>query len=113
LDRVHDGRSDTAWDYQWQLTRWSRSGLTVVPRVNLVTNIGYGPDATHTVNTDDPCANIPLQELTVADHPRFVIRHAAPDRCMFETAFLRSTPRNRILYWLRGFSAKHARVSSR
>lgn len=40
-------RVDT-WDYQWQFTLMHHQGLSVVPKTNLVTNIGFGLDATHT-----------------------------------------------------------------
>ena len=38
----------TWWDYQWLFACVINHGLTVVPNVNLVTNIGSGSDATHT-----------------------------------------------------------------
>jgi hypothetical protein len=41
------GRIDT-WDFQWVLTVWRERGLAVRPTVNLVRNIGFGADATHT-----------------------------------------------------------------
>jgi len=37
------------WDYAWAFAQITRDGLTVVPSVNLVTNIGFRPGATHTV----------------------------------------------------------------
>ena len=44
------------WDYQWQYTLARNKGLTVIPRINLVDNIGFSDDATHTkeriVDTD-------------------------------------------------------------
>lgn len=36
------------WDYQWMLTIWANRGAVVRPVNNLVTNIGFGADATHT-----------------------------------------------------------------
>jgi hypothetical protein len=36
------------WDYQWTYTVWKNKGLSILPVVNLVTNIGFGNDATHT-----------------------------------------------------------------
>jgi hypothetical protein len=36
------------WDTQWQLSIERAGGLSIVPNVNLVTNIGFGPGATHT-----------------------------------------------------------------
>ena len=37
------------WDYQWGFTRHVNSGLACVPSKNLVENIGFGADATHTI----------------------------------------------------------------
>lgn len=37
-----------AWDFQWALMQLLQDGLSVVPAVNLVSNIGFGPAATHT-----------------------------------------------------------------
>ncbi len=48
FDAVYEGRLD-AWDYQWDFARYSNSGLGIVPKVNLIKNIGFeGEDATHT-----------------------------------------------------------------
>ena len=41
------GRVDT-WDYQWLFACWAHDGLAVAPNRNLVENIGFGADATHT-----------------------------------------------------------------
>ncbi|MDM5340538.1 hypothetical protein QUF84_25435 [Fictibacillus enclensis] len=42
-----EGAND-AWDYGWSLSRLINSGLTIVPSKNLISNIGFGPEATHT-----------------------------------------------------------------
>jgi hypothetical protein len=36
------------WDYQWMHHMFLNGGLSVVPNLNLVENVGFGPDATHT-----------------------------------------------------------------
>ncbi|MFT3829750.1 MAG: hypothetical protein QM691_08610 [Opitutaceae bacterium] len=41
------GGIDT-WDFQLLFSCWKQTGLHVVPRHNLISNLGYGPDATHT-----------------------------------------------------------------
>lgn len=46
--KILDGRLTDAWDYQWQLSCWVNSGYRIFPTVNLIKNIGYGQDATHT-----------------------------------------------------------------
>lgn len=47
FEKTWRGEVDT-WDYQWHYTVMRRRGLSVVPRVNLITNVGHGPEATHT-----------------------------------------------------------------
>lgn len=39
------------WDYLWGVTRYRNNYLVVRPKVNLVANIGFGADATHTVGS--------------------------------------------------------------
>lgn len=47
-----------AWDYQWACSRLIQGGLAIVPRVNLVANLGYGIDATHTIVLDEELSSI-------------------------------------------------------
>lgn len=47
LNQVHSGKIDT-WDYIWSYSFWKAGFLSVTPRVNLVENIGFSADATHT-----------------------------------------------------------------
>ena len=84
LDRVYQGKIDT-WDYQWNYACWSQGGLAVVPEVNLITNIGFGPDATHT-HHDSHLAALPLSEISQIEHPRFVIAHREADEYIFDIA---------------------------
>ena len=49
FEKVHASAGDIdIWDAQWYFALWSQHGLAVAPRVNLVSNIGFRPDATHT-----------------------------------------------------------------
>jgi hypothetical protein len=52
FDDVMNGKIDT-WDYQWMYCMLARNGLSIAPDVNLVTNIGFGAAATHTLNADE------------------------------------------------------------
>jgi hypothetical protein len=47
FDRVYSGEINS-WAYRWIYTCWREHGLTIIPSINLVKNIGYGDDATHT-----------------------------------------------------------------
>lgn len=46
-EKTYQNELDT-WDYQWAYTMVKNGGLCATPTVNLVQNIGFGPDATHT-----------------------------------------------------------------
>ena len=80
-DQVRAGAIDT-WDYQWQFACWSQSGLATVPRVNLVQNIGFGEDGTHTTG-ESPLAGMPTNDLGELEHPRLVARDVLADRAVF------------------------------
>lgn len=62
LNRVKAGQIDT-WDYQWTWSCWLHDGLTCTPSVNLVSNIGFGDNATHTKNPQSRLANLPTQPI--------------------------------------------------
>lgn len=40
------------WDGQWVYSIYDKHGVSVIPNMNLVSNIGYGINATHTKNED-------------------------------------------------------------
>lgn len=62
------------WDYSWTFASWKMGGLTIVPRTNLVSNIGFGGFATHTVDGGSKLANRPTQPLTLKKHPSRIAR---------------------------------------
>jgi hypothetical protein len=48
LFMIKRGALDT-WDYQFVLSFWERGLVSVIPRNNLVSNVGFGSRSTHTV----------------------------------------------------------------
>jgi hypothetical protein len=73
------GRIDT-WDYQWVFASWLQNTLTVLPAVNLVSNIGFTNQATHT-SSSDKFVKIPAEAMEFPlHHPPYVVRHAEADR---------------------------------
>lgn len=69
FDSVQQGAVDT-WDYQWAFAKLRHGGLNIVPAVNLVSNIGFGPDATHTHNPADARAAMQTEDIgTPLVHP--------------------------------------------
>jgi len=53
IDQVYRGVVDT-WDLIWLYSCWRSGFLTCIPSVELVENIGFGVDATHTIHEDSP-----------------------------------------------------------
>lgn len=86
FDRVHGGEIDS-WAYPWTASVWYGGGLTATPNVNLVTNIGFGADATHTTSGDSKIANLPIGNLGTLAHPDEVVQDFDADRYAFDHAF--------------------------
>jgi hypothetical protein len=73
LDQVRAGVIDT-WDYQVFFAGLTNSWLNIIPTANLVSNIGYGPGATHTINPNG-LENLPIEPLRLPlEHPEFITR---------------------------------------
>lgn len=53
----------TTWDVPWNMDVWKHNGLGIIPKKNLVQNIGFGPQATFTKNTTTDMAFIPGQSI--------------------------------------------------
>lgn len=68
---VRDNGLDT-WDYQWAMSRLLASGLTVVPLRSLVTNVGFGPGATHTTQRPFGLRNTRPETLPYPLRPQLV-----------------------------------------
>lgn len=45
------------WDYQWAFARWLNAGFTIAPSVNLIKNIGFNEDATHSTDENNILSN--------------------------------------------------------
>lgn len=77
FDKVRAGAD--AWDYQLTFSCWRAGALSIHPRSNLVANIGFGPDATHTrdlpVHGTLPATGIDLP----LEYPIDVVRNSRRD----------------------------------
>lgn len=75
-----------SWAYVWTFVCWSQGGLTALPNVNLVSNIGFGTDATHTKG-ESKFANLPTEDIGEIYHPPFLIRDRFADEYTFDHVF--------------------------
>ena len=78
FDRVHRGEIDT-WDYQWAFANWTENRMSILPALNIISNIGFGASATHTKGTSD-LAGLAANEIEFPlKHPRAVARDHQAD----------------------------------
>lgn len=86
------------WDAKWMFAVWQNNGLAVIPRKNLISNIGYGNDATHT-RVQSKLANVKCEKLTITNSPKDIIANTTADKVTFanyyETSLL-----NKLVYKL-------------
>lgn len=75
------------WDYQWVYACWLENGLAAYPSVNLISNIGFGENATHTKGNDNPLSCVPAEEIFEIKHPLAVERNKPADEYTFDHVF--------------------------
>ena len=71
------------WDHQWSYSIWNNNGLTIIPQQNLISNIGFGDDATHTFG-ESPFANMQTQAISDLVHPKLIEQNKEADEFTFK-----------------------------
>lgn len=84
LNRVYEGGIDT-WDFQWQYAAWRQGAMHVIPAVNLVANIGFSSDGTHTKDPSNPLADLPVHSMLAVEHPQWMLRDKQEDIATYQT----------------------------
>lgn len=98
FEAAFQGEFDT-WDWQFFFFWWSQNMLAVVPNRNLVSNIGFGDQGSHTRESLPTMAGLPLEPM------RFPLHHLPEvylDRDADNLSFRRIYPwiiENQSYYW--------------
>lgn len=80
FNKTYMGRIDT-WDHQWTFACWINNGLTILPSINLVSNIGFGAGASHTTEDGSGISSLRTNEIKFPlKHPVKVERDIEADR---------------------------------
>jgi hypothetical protein len=85
FDRMAGERPLDTWDYSWTYACFTQ-GLSIHPNVNLVSNIGFGGDATHTL-TGNHLAAIPALDIGEMSHPPWIFRNREADMYTFDHVY--------------------------
>ena len=86
FDRVYGNQIDS-WDYPWTACVWYHGGLTATPNVNLVSNIGFGSEATHTTSRNSSPAVMRVESIGELHHPSLIKQHSDADYYAFNSHF--------------------------
>lgn len=62
-------QSSKSWAYRWTFSIFAQNGICISPNVNLVKNIGFGADGTHSFDEEHEHAQLKLQEIKNLMHP--------------------------------------------
>ena len=103
-------RQLNTWDYRWMRSVWQAKLLTATPKVNLVTNIGFGSNASHT-HDDLFVPALSTLEFPLI-HPSLVQQHTDADARVARKHFGLSI-RSRIEHRVNRLMSKWKRIGKR
>jgi hypothetical protein len=89
LNLLRAGSRPFVWDGEWLLAVRRHKGVAALPNVNLVQNIGFGPDATHTTRLER-YAHLPAEEIEFPlKHPKGITIDSRADALTYYANFRR------------------------
>lgn len=100
FERLYHNEVDT-WDGQFVYAIYKNDGITILPNVNLISNIGFGNNATHTKEAD-MFSNIPSHSIGSIIHPNKIEINKEADA--FYGTFLKKTLLQRIVRRLKMYA---------
>jgi hypothetical protein len=87
FDAAHLGTINS-WDYQWLFASWQHYHLNIVPNSNLISNIGFGENATHTREASNKLSNMKTASLNFPlKHPSQIVIDKEADRFTMQYVF--------------------------
>ena len=78
FNAVYSEKIDS-WAYPWTASVWYKRGLTITPNINLVSNIGFGKNASHTKTKNNKFSKMQVYNIDVIEHPKIVKRNIDAD----------------------------------
>lgn len=69
LEIQHDKSKKSYWDYQMQILLFLQNAITIHPARNLISNIGFDAEGTHTLDNNDGRGDKPTYPIMPLKHP--------------------------------------------
>ena len=76
--KTRDNIIDT-WDYQYAFLNFWNNGLCVCPNFNMISNIGFNENATHTTDPNHKLSKLPFGTIIDISHPKFFVPNIEAD----------------------------------
>ena len=92
---IRDKNIDT-WDAQWQYTLMYNNGCAITPHFNLIENIGFGADATHTKDANSVTKKA-IELTKPLNHPKTIYIDKIADAHLAQRMYMRSLWKKIIL----------------
>ncbi len=86
LKAFYEQKMDT-WDTQWFLSVLFNKGFAITPNTNIIRNIGYGKEATHTKSKPAWFKKMAYGTITQLTHPSEITVDEAADAYTMDTVF--------------------------
>jgi len=88
FQKIYDGKINSCWDYQWVYSTIIAHGISINPNLNLIQNIGFGPDSTHTNDAGARLKHNFAKEITFPLlHPGFILVDEDADEFLFKNIY--------------------------
>ncbi|MCX6186040.1 MAG: hypothetical protein NTU43_03455 [Bacteroidetes bacterium] len=85
--KVKENKINT-WDYQWTFSIWINNGLSILPNFNLIKNIGFDSDGTHTNGGGNIFSSMIAFEIeNKLIHPKIIMKDSEADTFAFNHFF--------------------------
>lgn len=94
FDRAYNRAWPEGWDHEWWASMLIHGGLSIMPQVNLIENIGFGADATHTFAEEGGPEAPPGEAISFPlRHPDKVAVDLTAGTTVFEQHYMRGSRR--------------------
>ena len=108
FEAIWKGKPDI-WDYRWTFAIWREGMINILPKVNLVKNIGFRHDATHTTGSNDECPSSVTQPMDFPLlHPVHIIIDRVADKRTMDY-YYRNTLFRRVVTKLKQTVNQHSK----